>query len=230
MKKFRKLTNGFVRFAVTILGLNLFFIGMVAVASGLMLSTEEFVWNLFVYLLFSAVIWFAMFIFGIVVFVSYKKAKDVLLEIPGFSEERFEREVEKAPKIKNVLACSDAICFQGVCGTVTVVPIQNIVWAYEDNYRNGEFLHIWTKDKQDFNIQISMKKKFGNREAACRYLLRLIARKNKGTLIGYEEEYQKMVKQNFGQMLARVQGSEIISSAALEQEYIANNYYAKDFQ
>lgn len=229
MKKLKKLTNGFVQFAIGILGFNLIFIGLLIVI-GIHQQIEEVIWNLFIYLLFSAVIWLAMFIFGIVVFVSYQKSKDTLLEISGFSEDRFEREVEKAPKIKNVLVCSDAICFRGVCGTVRVVPIQNIVWAYEDNYRNGEYLHIWTKDKQDFNIQILIKKKFGNREAACRYLLRLIARKNKGTLIGYEEEYQQMMKQNFEQVLVRVQGSEIVSSAALEQEYMANNYYVRDFQ
>ena len=92
-----------------------------------------------------------------------------------------------------------------------------------------ESAHIWTKDKREYYVEIVIKKKFGARDAACRYLMRLIARKNKGTLIGYEEEYDQMVKNNFEQILARTQGKEIVSSAALEQEYIQNNYYTKDF-
>lgn len=228
MKKLKKLTHGFVHLVIEILVVNLIFIAMI-IGVGIHQNVDEFIGNLIVYMMFASIVWIIILIFGIVVFSSYKKAKDTLLEIPGFSEERFEREVEKAPKIKNVLVSSDAICFRSMGGIVKVVPIQNIVWAYEDNYRNGEFLHIWTKDKQDFYVEISIKKQFGKREAACRYLLRLIARKNKGTLIGYEEEYQQMVKQNFQQILVRLQGSEIVNSAALEQEYIQNDYYTKDF-
>lgn len=228
MKKLKKLTKGFINLVIGIFVLSLLWLGM-AIYAGLQQSLDYLVGVLIMYIVFVLVVWALILIYGIVVFSSYKKAKDTLHQIPGFQEERFQREVEKAPKIKNVVICSDAICFRAGGGTVKAVPLQDIVWAYEDNHRNGEFLHIWTKDKREYYVEIVIKKKFGARDAACRYLMRLIARKNKGTLIGYEEEYDQMVKNNFEQILARTQGKEIVSSAALEQEYIQNNYYTKDF-
>lgn len=228
MKKLKKLTNGFIYLAIEIVVLSLILLA-VAIGAGLHNSLDYLIGVLMIYIIFALVVWAIVLVYGIVMFSSYKKAKDVLLQIPGFREDRFEREIEKAPKVKHVVISSDAICFRAGGGMVKAVPIQDIVWAYEDNHRNGEFLHIWTKDKREYYVEIVIKKKFGVRDAACRYLLRLIARKNKGTLIGYEEEYDQMVKKNFEQILARTQGKEIVSGAALEQEYIQNDYYTKDF-
>lgn len=228
MRKLRKLTNGYVYFAIEMFILGVLLL-LCAIYVGVKQSFDYLFGILFLYICFIVVAWVLILIYGIVVFSTYKKAKDKLYNISGFQEERFEREVVKAPKIKNVVISSDAIIYTGQTRTIKLIPIEDIVWGYEYAQGRRESLHIWTREKRFFCIDISIKKKFGSREAAGRYLLRLIARKNKGAIIGYDQQYDEMVKKNFNEMLMRTQGQEIISSAALEREYIQNNYYSRDF-
>lgn len=228
MKKLKKFTNYYIAFVIEMLILGILLL-TAAIYAGMKQSVDYLLGMLVFYVCFAAIAWVLIIVYGIVIFSSYKKAKERLRSIPGFQEERFEREVERAPKIQNIVICSDALCFRGAGGTIKVVPIQDIVWAYENARGKREALHIWTKEKKFYGIDISIKKKFGSREAGCRYLLRLIARKNKGTIIGYDQEYEQMIKRDFNRMLAKIQGKEIIGSAVLEQEYIENNYYMKDF-
>ncbi len=92
------------------------------------------------------------------------------------------------------------------------------------------YVQIYTKDREKHTIPVTIRKKFGTPDAACRYILRLIARKNKGALIGYEESYEAMCKNAFNQLLMRAQQGEIVDSRLLEQEYIQNDYYIRDLQ
>lgn len=228
MKRLKKFTNYYIAFVIEMFILGLLLLAA-AIYAGMKQSVDYLLGMLVFYVCFAAVAWVLIIVYGIVIFSSYKKAKEKLRSIPEFQEERFEREVERAPKIRNIVISSDALCFRGAGGTIKVVPIQDIVWAYENTQGKRESLHIWTKEKKFYGVDISIKKKFGTREAGSRYLLRLIARKNKGTIIGYDQEYDQMVKQDFNRMVAKTQGKEIVSSAALEREYIENNYYMRDF-
>ena len=60
-------------------------------------------------------------------------------------------------------------------------------------------------------------------------MLRLIARKRPSAVIGFEESYQQAVNNDFRQLIAKAEEKGTVDSAILEQEYIGNNYYEKDF-
>lgn len=179
------------------------------------------------FLVLAAAIALATYI--IMVIVRYGKAQNKLAAIPGFSEERFAREVERCPQVKNMLICSDAICYTMDC-FVYIIPLREIVWVYQEQGRNGMGLTIYTLDGKRYQAPVRPCKGAPDTEAAIRYLMRLIARKNKGALLGYKEEYEKLRAQNFGELAARTRGHEIVDSALLEQEYIQNDYYTKDLR
>lgn len=172
----------------------------------------------------------ALVTYIIIAITGYGKAKGKLASIPGFSEERFAREVERCPQLRDTLICSDAICYQMDCITY-VIPIREIVWVYqEERGRYGTAFTIYTLDGKRYQVPIRPCKGAPNADAAIRYLMRLIARKNKGALIGYKEEYEKLRLQGFGRLVMQTQGHEIVDSALLEQEYIQNDYYMKDLR
>ncbi|MDE7252007.1 MAG: hypothetical protein K2O32_03580 [Acetatifactor sp.] len=172
----------------------------------------------------------ALVTYIIIAITGYGKAKGKLASIPGFSEERFAREVERCPQLRDTLICSDAICYQMDCIT-HVIPIREIVWVYqEERGRYGTAFTIYTLDGKRYQVPIRPCKGAPNADAAIRYLMRLIARKNKGALIGYKEEYEKLRMQSFGRLVMLTQGHEIVDSALLEQEYIRNDYYTKDLR
>lgn len=163
--------------------------------------------------------------------VGYDRAKKRLLRIPGFSEERFQREVARGPQIKNVLLCSDAICY---CdgSRVRTIPIREIVWAYQEQPKSKTLLcmRIYTVDGDEHQVQIVPRRNAGTAEAVSRYVLRLIARKSKGVPIGYDENLERLWKRNPNELSMRAQGREIVDSGLLEQEYLQNDYYTKDVQ
>lgn len=169
-------------------------------------------------------------IFGLILWLSsyfiYKKQLDVLLSIPGFNRERFEREIEHAPKMKNVLASSDAICFLRntpfAGSSLRVIPIQEIVWVCEN--KDASF-DIYTVKKEVMTIR-PLKRDTRN----IKYLLRLIARKQQGIIVGYDVNLDRMFKQDF-QRFMQITASRIqtVRSDWLEQQYIQNGYYVKDF-
>lgn len=171
----------------------------------------------------------ALVIYFIMALASYTKARSRLLAVPGFSEARFQRETERAPRTKNLLLCCDAICYYNG-HAVKTIPIREIVWAYQEQDQNGACLKIYTEDGTDYQVQPRPCRKSGTAEALCRYILRLIARKNKGALIGYEESYDELRKRDFKSLVMRTRGREPVDSGLLEQEYIQNNYYAQDLQ
>lgn len=195
-----------------------------------MRSADNLINLLFWYIVFSGLGLLAILIYDIVVITTYFNARNQLKGIPGFSAERFDRETVKMPRINDVVLCSDAICYIGSHEMAKVIPIKDIVWVYQEQVQQVLMLHIHTKDRDKHSLAITIKKKYGNRDCAARFILRLIARKNKGAIIGYKEEYDKMFENNFQQLLALTFGKEIVDSNLLEQEYIRNNYYAKDLQ
>ncbi len=226
MKSFRKLLKGFIVSLIGILAAALLFFGLMVICM-FAVSAEYLLQTILFFLLFTVLGFIALLVYGIVVVCLYDKAKEKLRSIPGFSEERFEREVARGPKIKNMLLCSDAICYYGGSGVFRTIPIRDIVWVYQDQIKYVMNIHIVTRDKEESIMAVAAKGK--SVDAACRYILRLIARKNKGALIGYEESYQTLFKNDFPRLVMRAQG-EIVDSRLLEQEYIQNNYYEKDFQ
>lgn len=228
MKSFRKLLKGITGSVITIFVLAVFLFILI-IFCGIRESLEYLIGLFLFYLLFMGLVFAALLIYGIVVFCTYEKAKDKLRAIPGFSEERFERETARAPKINNILLCSDAICYCSPGYLVKTIPIQDIVWAYQEQVQNGMYMQIYTKDKEKISMPITIKKKFGTWDMACGYILRLIARKNKGVLIGYEDTYEDLYKRDFDRILRMTRESEIVDSRILEQEYVQNNYYEKDF-
>lgn len=230
MPSLRKISFGFVK---TIVGnfLLLLLLLVLIVLSGLHGNDiETFLGTFIIFIIFIGIVFLVLVVYLIVGLSFAAKAKDQLRNIRNFDEDRFEREVKRAPKMKNLLVCSDAICFFGNGNIVRVIPIEDIVWAYQAEEQNGAHLKIYLRDKTEFKVPVIIKKKIGTRDMACRYILRLIARKSPGVLIGYEEEYETMAKRDFNQLLLRIQGKEIVDSRVLEQEYIANNYYVRDFQ
>lgn len=193
-------------------------------------SYESFLMTLVLsgFLLLVAIIVLVTYI--AIVIIGYGRAQDKLASIPGFSEERFAREVERCPQLRDTLICSDAICYQMDCIT-HVIPIREIVWGYqEERGRYGTGLTLYTIDGKRYQVPIRPCKGAPNADAVIRYLMRLIARKNKGALIGYKEEYEKLRMQGFGRLAMLTQGHEIVDSALLEQEYIQNDYYTKDLR
>lgn len=232
MKNLRKLTKGIIGSMIGLLAVMIFL--LVICLFYKKSSTEVLVGILVTYLLFAELVAAAVGIYLVVVFCVYKKAKEKLRAIPGFSEARFERETGRMPQYKNILLCSDAICYADSAYLVRVIPLADIIWVYQDDQKNTlrSTLWIYTKTKDKYGIFVSMKGKgaLKNVEAGRRYLMRLIARKNKNVIIGYDDSCEQMYKNNFEQLLMRTRGREIVDSAVLEQEYIANNYYQKDFQ
>lgn len=80
-----------------------------------------------------------------------------------------------------------------------VIPIKDIVWVYQEEGNGAASgVKICTVEGERFTVPVMTKGK--QTAPASRYLLRLIARKNKGVFIGYK------------------------------QEYVQNNYYEKDFR
>ncbi len=184
---------------------------------------------LFFFLLLVFLVFVGLVVFGIVVLSQYEKVKQELWKIPYFSEERMEREAARAPRIQNMVLCSDAICYYGTVYLPQMIPLQNIVWAYQgQNPKEGFGLVICTRDGEKTFVPLIAKSK--QREPALRYVLRLIARKNKGALIGYRQEYEHMFYSDFKGLLFRVQEGGVADSLLLEQEYLENDYYTKDFQ
>lgn len=229
MNSFRTLLKGQAGGIISVAVFAFIFL-LLVVGVGTSNSPEYLLVLLLIYIFFIVLALVTFLIYAIIEYNTYKKAKEKLKAIPGFLESRFERETEKAPKIKRVLLSSDAICFTGSGYMVRTIPIGDIVWAYQEQQQGSMFVQIYTRDKERYQVPVIIKKKFGTGDMACRYILRLIARKNKGALIGYEEEYEKMYKNNFSELLMKTRGGEVVDSALLEQEYVQNNYYVKDFQ
>lgn len=230
MKSFRRLLKGFWSSQIGLFCTGLFVLVLVIVAATTKRTVDDLIYLLFCYIVFSGLCLLAVLIYDIIVVTRYINARNQLKGILGFSAERFDREAVRMPRINGVVLCSDAICYTGSHELVKVIPIQDIVWVYQEQVQNALFMHIHTKDRDKHSLSITMKKKYGNRDCAARFMLRLIARKNKGAIIGYREEYDKMFEHNFGQLLEMTYGKEIVDSNLLEQEYIQNDYYTKDLQ
>jgi len=192
-------------------------------------SVEHLVGTLILFLIFWGLFLLVFLIYGIIIWLSYLKAKDNMKNIPGFSIDRFEREVTRSPKLKNMLICSDAICFYNSFYMVRTIPLKDIVWAYQEQSQNLVGLKICTRDGECYSVPVMIKRKVGKKDMAERYLLRLIARKNKGVMIGYSEIQEKMFQNALSQFLQEMPQIEVVDSALLEQEYIQNDYYIKDF-
>lgn len=172
-----------------------------------------------------------LFVMWVVAFVTYSNAKRVLTNISGFDEERFEREIEKAPKMKNVLLSSDAICFVTDASFVDVIPLVDVIWAFAGT---NNAIYVYTKEKQMYTVRpvIKVKKKERknvNFEQYVKYILRLIARKQKYVRIGYDINIEESFKKDFASFLKIGQNIETIDSVSLEQLYIEQDYYTKDF-
>ncbi len=224
MKCLRKLFRGYLGMVGGIVVLGLMLLAAVVFAGGHYLLELLFFFLLLVFLVFVG-----LMVFGIVVLSHYEKVKQELWKIPGFSEERLGREAVKAPRIKNMVLCSDAVCYYGNTYLPQMIPLQDIVWAYQGQNPNEGFgLVICTRDGEKLSIPLIAKRK--QREPALRYVLRLIARKNKGVLIGYRQEYENMFYRDLNGLLFQVQEGGFMDSGYLEQEYLQNDYYTKDFQ
>lgn len=228
MNNFRRLLRGFRGLIVEALVIFAVLFAVVALCTLRGDWIYQFSTILF-FLLFSGLAFLTLLIYGIVLYCAYDRAKAKLQAIPGFSEERFERETDRAPKIKNMLLCSDAVCYYGSGKLVKVIPIKDIVWVYQEE-GNGAVsgVKICTGEGERFTVPVMTKGK--QTAPASRYLLRLIARKNKGVLIGYKQEYEDMFEKDMPRLLMRVSEGEIVDSGLLEQEYVQNNYYEKDFR
>lgn len=229
MHSFRKLLKGITSGIITVFVLSIILL-FIALFCGVRTSFEYLVGVILFYLLIMALACVVLLIYGLIVFCTYKREQNRLMSIPGFSAERFERETARAPQISNVLLCSDAICYTTGGFMIRTIPIRDIVWAFQEEQQNSLSITVYTVEKERFSIPITIKKKYGTRDMASRYILRLIARKNKGALIGYNDSYEAMCKNNFDRLLMNTRGREIIDSRILEQEYIQNNYYEKDLQ
>lgn len=229
MKNFKKLIKGnLLAFAGIIIFLTVLLVVCMFCAN--YRTVEDLIAAFLFFILFLGLAYLVVFIYMIALWVSYEKAKNRVRSIPGFSEERFDREVARAPKIQNMLVCSDAICFYNGLYFVRTIPLRDIVWAYQEQSQNLVGIKVFTRDGECHSVPVMIKRKVGTGDAASRYLLRLIARKNKGVMIGYNEAYEKMFKKNFQQFMQEMKPVEIVDSRLLEQEYIQNDYYSKDFQ
>ncbi len=229
MKNFKRLLGELWSFLWTIL-----FIGTILVAAvvfGLMnQSMDDAIVLIICFSFFCFVAFIAIMIFVVFMLVNYYKSKDKLQQIAGFDSERFDRETARIPRMGNIVLCSDAICFNGKNCKIHVIPIKDIVWVYPEKVQTATFLQIYTNDAENYALNIVMKKKYGNPDMASRFIMRLIARKNKGALIGYKKEYEDMYQNNFRELLTLTQGKEVVDSRWLERGYIENDYYTKDLQ
>lgn len=230
MKGFGRVLKDFWNLQLSLLVLGAFVLIIVVLGCSTMNSVDDLLVLLVCFVIFAGLALLAVFIYDLVIILIYFSARKQIKAIPGFSAERFEREVARMPRIGNLVLCSDAICYSGTCNQAKVIPIHNVLWAYQEQVQNVLFLQIYTKDREKHSLQIVMKKKYGNRDMAVRFLLRLIARKNKGAIIGYKEDYETMFEKNFHQLLEMTRGKEIVDSRLLEQEYVQNNYYVRDLQ
>lgn len=163
--------------------------------------------------------------FAMLHLVSVLIANNSLRKIPGFSQERLEREIKKTPRFNKLYAWSDAIVYMDQYNIIHTIALDEIIWAY---CSPGE-LGLGLKNGKKVTIYVLEKKSLMNKGATIRYLLRLIARKNKGVVIGYDDSLEKKFKNDFELFLSESAGIEVVDSALLEQEYIENNYYEKDF-
>lgn len=229
MKGYGRLLKGFVWGIVSMVILALFFL-LLFIINGLFQSPSSMLWVISMYLFFLAAALLVFVVYAVIVWAAYRKEKEKLYGIPGFSEERFLREIDRAPQIKNVLLCSDAVCFVAAGYFVRTIPIREIVWVYQEPVQAVMYLQIYTRDRERYSVPVQVKKKVGTADMACRYIMRLIARKNKGALIGYQENYEAMLKNDFRSLLMMAQAGEIADSGLLEQEYIQNDYYVRDLQ
>lgn len=227
MRCLRKLFRGFWKLVANIVILGVVLLGMVILT--LFAKGDYILEILLFFLLLIFMVFVGLTIFGIVVLSQYEKVKQELWKIPGFSPERLEREASRTPKIKNMVLCSDAICYYGNTFLPKMFPLRDVVWAYESQEPGeGRGIMICTGDGEKTLVPIMIKKK--QTDAAARYVLRLIARKNKNALIGYGQEYENMFRQDLGGLLFRVRQGGSADSAMLEQEYLQQDYYTKDFQ
>jgi len=229
MQSFKKLLKGITGGIITIFVLAIILLVLVIIC-GVRTSFAYLVGMFLFYLIIMAFACTALIIYGVIVFSTYKRERNKLMSVPGFSPERFERETARFPQISDVLLCSDAICYSTGGFMVKTIPIKDIVWAFQEEKQGTMSITIYTVDKERFSVPVFIKKKYGTRDMASRCILRLIARKNKGALIGYNDSFEAMCKNSFDQLLMQTRGGEIIDSGMLEQEYIKNNYYEKDFQ
>ena len=229
MPSLRKLSFGFLRTIAGIFILSLLLLFWIIYSRVYGKDIYIFLITFMIYIIFMGIVFFITVIYCIFALYSIFRAKEQLRNIRNFDEDRFEREAKRVPKMKNIILCSDAICFYGSGNILKVIPIQYIVWAYQEEKKNMVSLKIYLRDKTEFIVPVMIKKKIGTKDMACRYILRLIARKSPSVLIGYEEEYETLAKRDFDGLVARMSGKEMIDSRVLEQEYRKNNYYIKDF-
>lgn len=215
----------------SIIGIALFFLVLFLIVFflGSYESVEELIGVALIFLLFFAVAFVVLLVYIAIILASYERAKKVLRGIPGFSEERFGREVVRYPQMQNLLACSDAISFYNSYYIVRTIALKDIIWAYQEQSTKIVGISVYTRSGEHISIPIMMKRKHGRVDAAGRYLLRLIARKNKGIQIGYNENAEKLFHKDFGRFMREIPYAEVVHSAVLEQEYIQNDYYTKDF-
>ena len=193
-------------------------------------GAETLLLALLIYVLLALLATIGLVTYIVVLLNVYRKSKKELQAITGFSWERLEREADRMPPIKDVLLCSDAICFSGGYSMIKSIPIKEIVWVHQEQQQTNIYLQIYTVKREHFTIPILIKRKFGTKDAAGRFVMRLIARKNKGALIGYQKEYEDYFEKDFSRLLALTQGKEIVDSGLLEQDYIQNDYYTADFR
>lgn len=229
MKSLRKLLKGIVGDGVAIAIIMVIFL-LVVIFSGDSSDTEEFILRLFGCAIIVAAFVTAVGIYLAVVGYRYGQAKEALCAIPGFSEARFEREALRSPQYVRLIAVSDAICYAGADRMVCVIPMADIIWVYQPD--GTTVLNIYTRAREIHKVNVYIKGKGAseNTKKGMRYLMRLIARKNKNVLIGYNPSYEELYKHDFRKLVGMASGREIIDSGWLEQEYIENDYYHRDFQ
>lgn len=230
MKCFRKLLKGLAGSVITIAVVLLIVLGL-GLFIGLS-SLDRFVTTVIIYVVFLAMVLLGTGVYMIVVMGAYHNAQVRLRAIPGFSEARFEREIARSPQVQRLLLSSDAICYTDSGYLVKVIPLADILWVYQDSAVNRMLIYTKDKDKHTVNVlaEGKMRERAARSEMSIRYILRLIARKNKNAIIGYDANLEQLYKKDFAQLLRRASGREIIDSATLEMEYIQNNYYQLDFQ
>ncbi len=229
MKSLRKLLKGIVSDGVIIMVVLVILLLLLIFASNGQ-SAEDLVLRLFGCMVLMVVALAAAGIYLAIVCYRYGQAKEGLSAIPGFSAERFEREAGRAPQFVRLIAVCDAICYSGADHMACVIPMTDILWVYQPEGTNT--LWIYTRDREIHKINVYIKGKGAaeNAKKGIRYLMRLIARKNKNVLIGYNPSYEELYKHDFRRLLGMAGGREIADSRWLEKEYIENDYYHMDFQ
>lgn len=190
--------------------------------------------DVFIVLLFFYIILLIMGIIAVISLfllhlLSVILANKKLTNIPGFSKERLQRELARMPKFKKIYACSDAIVYLDQYSMVQTIALDDIIWAYKTYAVKYDEIELGLVTGKMVKILVKESPSVINKGAAINYLLRLIARKNKGILIGYDESLEVSFKKDFDSFLQEANKIEVVESEVLEQEYIKNNYYEKDF-